>query len=148
MIFMMPAYSGLTVQHEVARVSIEESMTLHDEDGNVVAYLLDMIWLKWLTGEPPSVLGEPELDLDSPEGWHTQITGRREPLPSASAKVQVHAAVVAMPGTASNPRLQEMAQELLDEAMGLYEAEGSKTQRLFSEGLCQPGSREKKRRVV
>ncbi len=47
----------------------------------------------------------------------------------------------------TNPRLLEMAQELLDEAMGLYEAEGSK-QRLFSEDLYQAGSWGKKRRVV
>jgi Restriction endonuclease len=102
MIFMVPAYSGLTLEYEVAQAGMEESMTVFDEDGNVVAYLPDLIWLKWLAGEPPSVLGEHELDLGSPEGWHTEINGRRHPIPSASAKVRVHAAVVALPGTASN----------------------------------------------
>jgi hypothetical protein len=102
MIFMVPAYSGLTLQNEVAEAGMDELMTLFDEDGNVVAYLPDLIWFKWLAGEPPSVLGEYKLDLDVPEAWHTRINGRREPILSASAKVKVHAAVVALPGTASN----------------------------------------------
>lgn len=47
----------------------------------------------------------------------------------------------------TNPRLLEMAKELLDEALRLYEGKGTK-QRLFSEGLYQAGSWEDARRVV
>lgn len=47
----------------------------------------------------------------------------------------------------TNPRLLEMAEELLDEALRLYKVQGTK-QRLFSEGLYQAGSWEDARRVV
>jgi hypothetical protein len=50
-------------------------------------------------------------------------------------------------GLITNPRLQEMAEGLLDEATERYETEGEKV-RLFSEGLYQAGSWEKKRRVI
>jgi len=50
-------------------------------------------------------------------------------------------------GLITNPRLEELAQELLDEAVDLHEAERTK-QRLFSEDLYQAGSWEHKRRVI
>ena len=50
-------------------------------------------------------------------------------------------------GLVTNPRLQEMAEDLLDEAQERYESEGEKV-KLFSEGLYQAGSWEHKRRVI
>lgn len=50
-------------------------------------------------------------------------------------------------GLVSNPRLQEMAEDLLDEATGRYETEGHKA-RLFSEGLYEAASWEHPRRVI
>jgi Transposase DDE domain group 1 len=50
-------------------------------------------------------------------------------------------------GMVSNPRLEEMAEDLLDEATGRYETEGHKA-RLFSEGLYEAASWEHPRRVI
>ncbi len=50
-------------------------------------------------------------------------------------------------GLIANPRLEGLAEDLLDEAKESHEAEGEKA-RLFSEGLYQAGSWEQKRRVV
>jgi Transposase DDE domain group 1 len=47
----------------------------------------------------------------------------------------------------TNPRLEEIAEDLLAEAKEHHETEGEKA-RLFSEGLYKAGSWEKKRRVV
>ena len=102
MILMVPGYSGLTLRNDVERAGPDELMTLFDTDGNVVAYLPDLIWFNWLAGKPPSILGEYELDLDVPKGGHTRVSNRRVPIVSASAKVKVEAAVVALPGTGSN----------------------------------------------
>jgi hypothetical protein len=49
-------------------------------------------------------------------------------------------------GLITNPRLEGMAEELLEEAVSLHEAKGTK-QRLFSEGLYRAGSWENARRV-
>lgn len=50
-------------------------------------------------------------------------------------------------GLITNPRLEEIARDLLDEATLLHQREASK-QRLLSEGVYQAASWEKKRRVV
>jgi hypothetical protein len=50
-------------------------------------------------------------------------------------------------GLITNPRLEELAEGLLDEAAERYETEGQKA-RLFSEGLYGAGSWEHERRVV
>lgn len=50
-------------------------------------------------------------------------------------------------GLITNPRLEGLAEDLLDEAIESHEAEGEKA-RLFSEDVYQAGSWEKKRRVV
>jgi len=50
-------------------------------------------------------------------------------------------------GLVSNPRLEGMAEDLLDEATGRYETEGHKA-RLFSEGLYEAASWEHPRRVI
>lgn len=50
-------------------------------------------------------------------------------------------------GLITNPRLEALAESLLDEAKGCYEAEGEKV-RLFSEDAYQAGSWERERRVV
>ncbi len=50
-------------------------------------------------------------------------------------------------GLITNPRLQEIAEDLLAEAKERYESEGEKV-RLFSEDLYEAGSWEKKRRII
>ena len=50
-------------------------------------------------------------------------------------------------GLITNPRLQELAEDLLDEAKERYETEGQKV-RIFSEDTYQAGSWERRRRVI
>jgi hypothetical protein len=50
-------------------------------------------------------------------------------------------------GLVSNPRLQELAEDLLDETTERYETQGEKA-RLFSEGLYGAASWERERRVI
>jgi hypothetical protein len=102
-VFVVPAMEQLSVVNEIpGPAETDELMTLFDVEGNMVASIPDLLWLRWLEGEPPSFLGEHELDLQVPEGWHTRVNGRREPVLSVSAKVKVRASVVVFPGTASN----------------------------------------------
>jgi len=35
----------------------EELLIILDEQGNLLGTLPDMVWLRWLQGEPPSILG-------------------------------------------------------------------------------------------
>jgi hypothetical protein len=52
-------------------------------------------------------------------------------------------------GLITNPRLEELAEDLLDEARDLYESEdGTQKVRIFSEGTYQAASWQRKRRVI
>lgn len=101
-VFIVPSLSELSVINEVGRADSREVLLLHDPGGELVCYVHDFLWLRWLEGEPPSALGEYDLEVPVPDGWHTVVGGRRFPVLSASAKVRVRAAVVEYPGTASS----------------------------------------------
>ena len=101
-VFIVPSLSELSVINEVGRADSREVLLLHDPGGELVCYVHDFLWLRWLEGAPPSALGEYDLEVPVPDGWHTVVGGRRFPVLSASAKVRVRAAVVEYPGTASS----------------------------------------------
>lgn len=61
--------------------------------------------MRWLEGEPESVLGEHEMEIPVPEGWHARANGERARVLSVSAKVEVGAAVVELPGTVTSMAL-------------------------------------------
>lgn len=115
-IFVVPAMSHLSVQDNLGPdANWTEIGTFLDQENNIVGLLPDLLWHKWLEGAPPSVLGEHNLELEVPEGWHRRVEGRHEPVHSIFAKVKVHAAVVKFAGTGtghalldpSGPKLQK-----------------------------------------
>jgi hypothetical protein len=63
--------------------------------------------MRWLEGEPELVLGEHELKIVIPEGWHARANGERARVLSVSAKVEISAAVVELPGTATSVALAD-----------------------------------------
>lgn len=104
MIVVVPTILGLSVEEEGSAGEDVggELLILFDESEKAVAWIPDLAWLKWLEGEPASDLGEYEVELEIPRGWHLQVNGQRVRVLSASARVKVSAAVVAFPGSASN----------------------------------------------
>lgn len=70
----------------------------YNEEGNVCGFLPDLLWTAWMEGRVPLTLGEHELNLDIPDGWHQIVDGAREPVISASARVEVSAAVISFAG--------------------------------------------------
>lgn len=134
-VFIVPSLSELSVVNEVQRGDSREMLLFHDPGGGFVCYLHDFLWLRWLEGEPPSALGEYELEVDVPDGWHTVVGGRRFPVLSATARVQVRAAVVEFPGTASNLALlnpEDRAVERL-RSTASFDTLGSRPVKVFEE---------------
>jgi hypothetical protein len=103
---VVPFMSRLSVVSEVPEgASTTEVLTLYDAEGRLVGSIPDLLWMRWLEGEPESVLGEQELEIAIPEGWHARANGERARVLSVSAKVEVGAAVVELPGTATSVSL-------------------------------------------
>ncbi len=102
----VPEMAHLALTDRVGhRVGWEELGTFYDEGGNVVGLLPDLLWFEWLKGAVPSELGDHELELEVPRGWHRLIAGRREPVISITATARVGAAVVSFPGEATSHAL-------------------------------------------
>ncbi len=103
---VVPFMSRLSVVSEVpGEASTTEVLALYDHEGRLVGSIPDLLWMRWLEGEPESVLGEHELEIPVPEGWHARANGARARVLSVSAKVEVGAAVVELPGTATSVAL-------------------------------------------
>jgi len=84
--------------HVDRAMSNDETMLLFDADGSLCGTIPDLIWHKWMTGEPPSVLGEYPLRLDIPEGWHQVVDGKPEPIVQAGVRVSVVGLVLKLGG--------------------------------------------------
>jgi hypothetical protein len=105
-ISVVPSMSRLSVASEVPDgASTDEVLVLYDAEGGLVGSIPDLLWMKWLKGEPESVLGEHDLKIPIPDGWHARANGKRARVLSVSAKVEVGAAVVELPMTATNVAL-------------------------------------------
>jgi len=106
--FAVPAMSQLSIVSAAPEAtSPHELFTRYDASGEVKGTVHDLLWLRWLEGEPPSVAGEHPLRLEIPEGWYTLVDGRRLQVLSATAKVTVRIVVVKFTGTSSTLALVE-----------------------------------------
>lgn len=107
-VVVVPSMSRLSVVNEVPRgAGTDEVFALYDSDGEAVGGVPDLLWQRWLEGDPPSVLGKHELEIEIPEGWHARANGRRARVLSISARVEIVAAVVELAGTATSVALVE-----------------------------------------
>lgn len=105
-ISLVPFVSRISVESEVPDgASTTEVLSLYDAEGRLVGSIPDLLWTKWLEGEPESVLGEHELEIVVPDGWHARADGVPGRVYSVSAKVNIMAAVVELPGTATSVAL-------------------------------------------
>ncbi len=104
-IFVVPYLSYLSLVSAAGPgTPNQELLTILDERGNLLGTLPDMVWLRWLRGEPPSVLGEHELGFET-DGWHQFVDGELVPVFSAKVRVKVMGAVVLFSGTTTQHAL-------------------------------------------
>lgn len=104
-IFVVPYLSHLSVVSPAGiGTTTEELFHILDERGNLLGTLPDMIWLRWLGGEPPSVLGEHEYEFDT-KGWYQLVKGQLVPVWSVTVRIKVLGAVVIFSGTTTRHAL-------------------------------------------
>lgn len=104
-IFVVPYLSHLSIRNTAGPgAHNHELLTIFDKQGNLLGTLPDMVWLRWLRGEPPSVLGEHEHQFDT-DGWHQIVDGELVPIWSVTVRVKVKGAVVFFSGTTTQHAL-------------------------------------------
>jgi Restriction endonuclease len=116
-VFLLAIIAGWTVRTEVPgqvfrQPTLEEQNLIFDENGRVFGLMPDLIWESWrYEGAPPSVIGEHEVELNIPAGWHQIICGQRVPILKASATVAVLGLVVSISGTFEHVSLLDAVSE-------------------------------------
>ena len=75
-------------------------LTFYDEQGRTCGSIPDLIWQSWLNGQLPLSIGEHDIPLAIPAGWHQVIDGKIEPVLSVSAKLRILGLVVTVSGKA------------------------------------------------
>lgn len=107
LVFAIPEISHLAITSSAGgSLEVHETWAFFNEDGGYAGSLADLVWEAWLHGVPPSVMGEHELELDT-TGWYHGVQGERVPVMSATAKIRIKGAVVALPGSVTRHALVE-----------------------------------------
>lgn len=104
-IFVVPYLAHLSIVSRAGEgTTTEELFHILDERGNLLGILPDMIWLQWLEGVPPSVLGEHEYEFDT-TGWYQLVKDELIPVFSVTVRIKVVGAVVLFSGTTTRHAL-------------------------------------------
>lgn len=109
-VYLLLEVVNVAVTNTVPRITeSRDAFGFYDELGNVCGYLPDLIWKKWLEGEPLSTLGDHFLELTVPPNWHQVIDGKVESAISAAATVRIIGLIVTLSGTVTRHLLVEAA---------------------------------------
>lgn len=84
-----------------------------NDEGNVCGCVMDIIWQRWQSNDPPSALGLYKLNLKVPSGWRC-IIGVEEVVVSITATVRVIALVIMLPGYAEDFILSHAASGIVE----------------------------------
>jgi hypothetical protein len=144
-IFLVPRLVQFSLVNNVGELEdYTQFYYLYDGEGNLGGYLPDLLWRAWMEGRVPLTIGEHEVDLDIPDGWHHIVDGKKEPVMSASAKVGVSAAVVSFAGRVEQHSLVDVsvdtvekyrADATFDTARGEYPVTNYQTESALQEFL-------------
>jgi hypothetical protein len=75
-VYLLADVTSITVTNKIATTKHgAEFLVFCDKDQRLCGTVLDLIFDRWQKGEPRSVIGEYEIDLDVPKGWHQFVAG-------------------------------------------------------------------------
>jgi len=101
-VYLLAMIDTVTLQDNVARhADVQDAISFQDSEGRFRGTILDLVWQRWRAGQPPSQIGEHELALEVPEGWHRFVDGKEEPILSAAVTLKVVGLVAHLAGTAT-----------------------------------------------
>ncbi len=84
-----------------------------DGAGKVCGSVFDLVWWRWIDGEPPSVLGQHELRLAVPSRWRSLAGAEGQPV-SITAMVNVVGYIITVPGQAERYALVDATDKAVE----------------------------------
>lgn len=82
-----------------------EVLFFKDDEGKLCGSLPDLVWDKWVKGEIIHSVGEHEILLSLPSGWHQIIQGQEANIKSIKVTVSITAIVLTISGTLNHYQL-------------------------------------------
>ena len=126
-----------------------QMLVLYDAEGKFCGSIPDLIWQKWLSGESFSTIGEYEVPLTIPPGWHQVVNGNIRPIVSASARCHVIGLVFTIEGqtrqhllvNASDKRIEKLhVDALFDTPQEVYPVTVVQSETELDELVKRPAS--------
>jgi hypothetical protein len=113
-IFLVPHMVKFSLVNNVGELEDESQLYyVYDEEGNFGGFLPDLLWKAWMEDRVPLTIGQHEVDLEVPVGWHHVVDGKKVFIMSASATVGVSAAVVSFAGRVEQHSLVDASNNTL-----------------------------------
>jgi tetratricopeptide (TPR) repeat protein len=114
-IYLLAQIKNIALTNEIESIPDSDHFLLfHDEEGKVWGTVPDLVWNKWNEGEPPSVIGEHLLEINVPPNWYQLVNGKRVPVISITATIQVIGLMVKLTGSSSRHALLNAEDKSVD----------------------------------
>lgn len=105
-VHLLAEVTGMTVTNDVGDSEHEgHFLVFCDDQRKTCGTVMDLILHRWRYGEPSSELGEYELNLDVPQGWHHYAGDKVASILAVSATLRVSGLVLTLPGKTKNHAL-------------------------------------------
>lgn len=98
-VYLLADVTSITVTNKIATTKHgAEFLVFCDRDQQLCGTVLDLIFDRWQKGEPNSIIGEYEIDLDVPNGWHQFVAGKPVEVLEVRCTVRITGLVIEISG--------------------------------------------------
>jgi hypothetical protein len=109
-VFLLPTISQISVIYaNSVLLDAQRTPFLFNKAGQIRCSYFDLFWKEWCNGNPPSVIGSHEVNIDLQDGYFTPVGGKLENVTSLNGIIQVEGLVMAVSGQAQQHLLVNQA---------------------------------------
>lgn len=115
---------GVYLLADVIRISVTNNIGTAGYEGQFLVFcdaqqelcgtILDLIFDRWQKCDPPSIIGEYDLNLEVPKGWHQFVEGELVPVLAASCTVRVIGLTIELSGKTHRHSLIDPLQNVVE----------------------------------
>lgn len=116
-LYLLASIEQITILNTATPNDVEYenmNLTFFDAEGEPCATVQDFIWHEWLEGKIPDTIGQHEITLNLPDGWHQQAGEKHIVIMGVKAQVRVYGIVIRSQGSISNHALLNAQTETFD----------------------------------
>jgi tetratricopeptide (TPR) repeat protein len=114
-VYLLADVTSITVTNTIATNKHgAEFLVFCDKEKQLCGTVLDLIFDRWQKGEPQSVIGEYEVELDVPKGWHQFVAGEPAEVLGALCTVKVTGLVIEMSGEVHRHSLVDPVNNIIE----------------------------------